>query len=344
MIFQRKKKRVIWELALFLFGFLTPLTVYFLYLLLTSSLNDFIYDTFIWVFQGYLPYAHYPSYYLPGKLKIMELFEHHLFLIALIKARLYIAIGYLPILLYSGYSLYFIIRAWKRRLNPENIVLLYCFIGGLGMFLAGLHRSDPLRMSYASPWVWLLLAHSLEIGSQRRGISIIAKALTILIFLEIIYRPYQQLRECFSYSLEVPTKRGALFFKDEKDAGEYRNILKFLDEIPQSDDVFFYHWSHQFYYFAGRRSPTRYCGILPGYNTEEQIAEVVSVLKAKSVKYIIYDSVDKIFLAHPKGHLILNPETLKVLEKENTLTRFVKQNYVVLKTIGQYTLYRKAHR
>jgi len=344
MIFNRERKRLIRELAIFLFGFITPLTIFFFYLYITSSLGYFLYDAFIWVFQGYLHYFNYSSYYLPGKLKIIGFFEQYPFFIALIKARMVIAFGYLPILLYSGYSLYFIIRGWKRHLNPEDIVLLYCFVGGLGMFLTGFHRSDYLHMSYASPWLWLLLAHSLDIGSQRRGISIFTKSLTILIFLEILYRPCQQLRDCFSYSLEVTTKRGALFFKDEKDARVYKEILKFLDDIPQSDDVFIYYWSHHFYYFAGRRSPTRYCGIRPNYNTEDQIAEVVSVLKFKDIKYIIYDSVDKLLLAHPKGRLILNPETVKAFGKENPLTRFVKENYVVLKAIGHYTIYRKAHR
>jgi len=89
-----------------------------------------------------------------------------------------------------------------------------------------------------------------------------------------------------AYPFSSPTAFGRIDFAREFEVRLYERVRDLIGTVP-SRQLFCYPIISYLYLMADADNPTRYQYLLPGYNSAEQIGEVLDVLEQRKLPYIV---------------------------------------------------------
>jgi len=297
-----------------------------------DALNNFIYDTFIWVLGPYKNFNAYPNYFFIGNYSIYQIFTENSFPMNFIRIRDLLIIGYLPPLVVGLSIVHSIKILRKNQLNitiHEGNIILFT-ISGIFMFLSALYRSDQAHITYSFPFVLVLLAIVFDawLGVWKEFTQIKKMCLAFILFIFLIYGAYgtiSRVKFASNFRYAFDTKIGRFYTCCAQEVAEYyNNLFRSVDEKIDEDRVFVYLWSSYIYFISGKENPTKYDSVIPGYNTDEQLKEIVEELEKGKVNFIFYDSIDQglakdpVRYSYPMAHVDL----------DNPLSNYVRENFI----------------
>ncbi len=316
--------------VIFFVIFILPLLILVIYLLIEGAINDFIYDTFIWVLGPYRRFNAYPNYFYIGNYGIYKILTENPFPLNVIRIRDLLLIGYLPPLL-VGLSVLHLIKMFNRGSGSVSAVdrwILLFILAGIFMFFSVLYRSDQVHITFVLPFIFLLFAIILDkwlcMWRDFSKIKRIAFAVLLLFFLFYgAYGTVSRIRFVSNFRHAVDTKIGRFYTYDKSVADFYDNLFRSIEEKIQEDKVFVYLWSSFVYYIFGKNNPTRFDSVIPGYNTDEQLEEIAYDLERNGVNYIFYDSLDSGIATDPFGYSY----PLATVNLDNPLNKYISENF-----------------
>ncbi|HEY4716310.1 MAG TPA: glycosyltransferase family 39 protein [bacterium] len=322
---------VIWRVAtVFFSGAVLPVFLFLVYFYFSHALDEFFYNTVIWVSGPYRKFNSYPNYYFMGNYAIFTVFTQNRFPWNFIRIRDWALIGYLPVFTLL-FAVLFLFRNIKNKMQAGtesmDVFLLYA-ITGFFMFLSVLYRSDTVHLTFIFPFIIILLCYMVEKWMEsRKGRGIMGSTLPVsvlaLLLVAGFYGIAARIRDAGKFKTALDTSIGRFYMLNEESAGAYRAILEFIKKnIPQKE-IFVYNWASFIYFLTEKENPTRYDGILPGYNTERQFEETVKELQEKHIQYIVHDSLESVLASDPLAASYPNAD----VNLDNVLNRFIKNNY-----------------
>lgn len=337
-------------LLLFIPGYMFPLVIFLFYLYFTHSLKDAFYTLAIWPFQGYTEFNKYPYFncenailknainFNGGILQVISNFSGIASLIF---------IGYIPIVIFL-YSLYHSIKNRNRELYLVTF-------GGIFLFLSSFTRPDLLHVLYTLPLFFVLFFYiyqsipSVIAKPQGAGgnpvrlwhllLKFISGFMTLLIFFIIFERTIAFLNVSLVPHEIIKTPRGNVR-TPYHNAQILKALFEFIETNTQKDDkIFIYHWSPALYFYLNRVNPTRFDSLIPLYNTQEQLNEIIEYLKNNPPPLIIQDDyINKII--NPNTPLSCSfPYVSRKKLKDDPVDRFILENYNLVQEIGNFKIF-----
>ncbi len=310
--------------------FLFPFLVLIVYLFRQDALGDFFYDAFVWVTESYREFNAYPNYFFMGNYSIYKIFTENPFPLNILRIRDLIVIGYLPPFV-IGLSIYHFLRILKinvKDISHRERVVVLLTIGGLFMFCSILYRSDNVHITFVFPFVLILIGILFDIYKGLfNSMSRLKKIIFVLMisFFQFygLYGATSRLRFASNFKYFFDTRIGRFYTCDKGVADFYNSLFRAIDEKITDDYTFVYLWSSFVYFISGKKNPTRYDSIIPGYNTEEQLKEVVEEIKNSGVNYIFYDGIDVVLRTDPFSYSY----PLAKINIENPLGYYISENF-----------------
>lgn len=308
-------------------GFFIPLFSYILYLYLNGAHKEFLYDCFLWVKDNYAPFNSLPEFLYFEKRTFQYYLTTSALLPAIIKTRNLFFVGYLPLFVFLA-GIIDLIRNFKRE-------ILFLYLTSLFLFLSVLSRPDFINILYISQPLFVLLIYYLYefLKTECRPKRFIGIFLVTLLILNALYGLLSSVREASHYKYPLYTTRGVIYFKSVEDAKDYSEVLNYIESNLKSNKVFILNFSTFFYFLSGLRNYTSYDVILPGYHTDEQLADLIEQLRVKKIEYILYDSLD--LLIKQQGENSMYPEGYKRIDLKNKLNEYINNNYSMVNQIGR---------
>lgn len=182
----------------------------------------------------------------------------------------------------------------------------------------------------------------LEKGNQ--SINIFFTIFSILVIFGITFFSIHMVDDKISknsLSLETVKGSGIMIYSDDND---FKDTVEYVREnVPPNEKIFVGTSRHDImiynqvmlYFLSDRKSATRYSDMIPGVVTTRNVQdEIVGELKDNDVKYFILFDFKKI----PKSKS--NPEKYES-SGVTVLDEYIKNNYNPIKTIGNYTIYKR---
>jgi hypothetical protein len=171
----------------------------------------------------------------------------------------------------------------RRRDESVSEAVPWCYwCGGLALLASEVHRIDLMHLAYGSPIlliaaiVWLARASgSLAVVTRRTLVTSVA-SLAMLLAL-IVVTPVRANFATRTGDVQLFTPDGALEFLH--------------DNVSPGEPVFVYPYYPMYYFLADVRNPTRYSILMYHINTPAQFDEVIRVLDAGQVKYVLWDTM-----------------------------------------------------
>jgi hypothetical protein len=171
----------------------------------------------------------------------------------------------------------------RRRDESVSEAVPWCYwCGGLALLASEFHRIDLMHLAYGSPIlliaaiVWLARASgSLAVVTRRTLVTSVA-SLAMLLAL-IVVTPVRANFATRTGDVQLFTPDGALEFLH--------------DNVSPGEPVFVYPYYPMYYFLADVRNPTRYSILMYHINTPAQFDEVIRVLDAGQVKYVLWDTM-----------------------------------------------------
>jgi hypothetical protein len=202
-------------------------------------------------------------------------------------------IGNLPLLLPVG-----VVAAlwqWRARLAwPQRRPLAVVVVFSLTALLSVSYNPNYVHFAYVSSLWFALAALLIEMGLCRfaperattRATSLTAAALTLLV-LATCWQLAQTLR---THRAWLPIQHQTAFGRVDlanQDAADYLDWLTELLRRDQVHELFTYGTIPGLYLLTGTENPTRFQILLPYYTERDQLEEMVAVLEARRVRYLV---------------------------------------------------------
>jgi hypothetical protein len=326
--FSVRLKHLTGDVVILSIFYVTPIVFLIIYLFFKDALGDFIYDSFLWVLGPYSKFNAYPNYFFMGNYAIFQILKDNSLLPGLLRARDQIVIGYLPPII-TALSIYYLIKFYSKdseNIRWKNAVLFT--ITTLFMFSSILYRSDQVHITYIFPFVLLLLANVFDGWLARwrefKGFQgLILLALLFIFFFYGAYGAVSRLRFAHNFKYPFDTRIGRFYAYDKSVADYYDNLFRGVEEKVKDNRVFVYLWSPFIYFVSEKKNPTKYDSVIPGYNTNEQLEEVIDDLERQNLQFVITDGVDEGILKDP--YLFSYPGAK--INKDNPLNLYLRERY-----------------
>lgn len=161
-------------------------------------------------------------------------------------------------------------------IQEPRIQLLW--LSGIGVWVSELHRTDMTHLIFGSPILIILSVHLLSVHKSR-WMSYVAQSLLLS---SVCLASFNLLILTAAHT--VYTRRGSVRMFTDWRAHEFIE-----SRIPAGEAVFAYPYSPSYYFLHKLRNPTRFSLMTYNYNTTEQYEEVIRVLEAERVEYVIWD-------------------------------------------------------
>lgn len=319
-----KDGAILFTMFLFLFF------VLIVYLFSQDALGGFIYDTFLWVTGPYKKFNAYPNYFFMGNYSIYKIFTENPFPRSIVLIRDLLVIGYLPPVLIA-LSIFYSIGVLKKKSGDISVTerqRILFVIAAFFMFLSILYRSDIVHITFVFPFVLVLLGILLDtyIGLFNSMSRLRRTIFVLMISFFLFYGFYgavSRLRFASNVKYSFDTRIGRFYTYDKSVADFYDNLFRTIDEKITDDNAFVYLWSSFVYFISGKKNPTGFDSVIPGYNTDEQLRSIANELEEKRVNFIVYDGIDEEIIRDP--YLFSYP--MADIKIDNVLRLFVKNNY-----------------
>jgi len=340
-------KPCLWLMA----GFASIMIPFSLYLFFSGSLKNMLYDCFVWVYEGYLPFNSYPAYCYSSKRYISYFFREFGFPENLLKARNFLLIAYLPlfVIVHGGLTLLRTLYSNRGtdRGKTDRTFFLYYITSILLFVFAVLPRPDDSHILFVFQPIVILFSLCLQyiyLQPKQKNlrslvISAIAAAIAVSFIANSLLGSLNKIKEASGYIFPVIAKRGVIFTNNTDEYAYYRDTLAYIEDEIKGENIFIYTWSTFFYFLPGKKNFTKYDGFIPGYNTNRQMDEVIEEIKKNNIGYILYDGYDRFI--KEQGENSHYPLAGDLIDPENNLVKFIEKNYESVKTIKKMVIYRK---
>jgi len=326
--FKKSPNDFIKKMLLIMAGFALPVFVFMVYLWSKGALWEFIYDAFIWVLGPYRNFNAYPNYFFIGNYSIYMTFTENRFPLNLIRIRDIAFVGYLPpvIVALSAFHGYQVLK--EHNSGEQLPASLPVVIMGVLMFVSVLYRSDIVHITFAMPFILLSMGFVLKRWKESLNFMSITKRRFFILLIVILlfhgaYGSVSRVRFASNFKYPYHTKIGTLYAAEKEVADFYNELFSAIEENVKSSSIFVYLWSSFVYYITGKKNPTRYDSAIPGYNTDEQLTEIVMSLEKSGVEFIFYDNIDRGIAQDPFAYSY----PLAIVNLDNPITRYMKEHF-----------------
>ncbi len=328
-LFNKKSMK---PLLLAITGFFIPLILLLIYLYLHNAAGKFLYNCFYWVITSYSPFNSLPEYLYFEKMTLTHYLQREGIISALLKTRHYLFVGYLPVFV----LLYGIIELYKYF--SRNI--LYILVSSFFLYFSALQRPDFINILYVSQPFFVLLGCYLQnfFDKKKKIITVSGYFILSLLILNTLYGCLISIRNASAYKYHLKTHRGIIYFRSMEEMKPYSEVFSILDGELRDRRVFVYNWSTFLYFLSGKENYTSYDSFLPGYNTPEQMDELIGEIKNGKIEYIIYDALD--LWIQKNGEKSLYPMGSKKIQRDNELNVYIRSHYEIFRELEYYTIYK----
>jgi hypothetical protein len=290
-------------------GYLGFIAGFVLYFRSKGALSAIIYNNFLWPATNYsrvnsLRYGHgLLLYYWDHWISARHQFPWTVALGVIFMVPL-IWVAALPIIV-APLAVYF----RRFTLQPISLLLWLC---GVAIWASELHRKDMTHLVSGSPVLMILCVMYLEkINTQTleyalQVLLISASCLALFDFFVITTACTEQTR----------VGRVKLLTPD-------RVLPYLLQHVPRGEEMIVFPYHPSYYFLTGTTNPTRYSIMTHNYNTPSQFADVLSVLKDRKTKYVVWD---KDFDLH--GEIIF-PTSSQVSKTDLIVEDYLRSHYDV---------------
>ena len=200
-------------------------------------------------------------------------------------------LAYLPAILLPSLARLAALAA--RRRHPDEarrLVLLVVFC--LFSMLSISYYPDFIHIAFIAPVFFVAAGENLEWAARRlparSRLSHVAGWAAAAVLLGAcgvrLERNLLRARAAFPYARA--TAFGRVDFASDIEAQLYDRVNELMDEVP-SRQLFCYPIMSYLYLMADADNPTRYQFLLDGYNSPDQMEEVVETLRAKRLPYLV---------------------------------------------------------
>lgn len=278
------------------FGSIIPIIPFMIYLLVKGAMKECIYDLFAWVIRGYYSFNKYPYYFFSEINLMKSIFAKYDFFSALFQIRSFLIVGITPIIGIIV-TLFIAINDFTKQKRNPFIELSYSLCGA-SFLISVWQRADfahilftmPLNFSLFLFVIWRIINYLSNRGLNKLKTIIFALLIFFVIDLVILY--ILSVKRIYSKNtLPIKTPAGILWTTSGAiEAHRNQELYDFFTHLQlKNGELFVYSSIPDIYFYLKQMPPTPYDQIIPGYNTEEQLLEVVSILQEKKPKYIIKD-------------------------------------------------------
>jgi hypothetical protein len=258
--------------------YLTVLVCALTFYALHGAIRNLLWANFIWPSQRYLGIASTPYGYYFGKL--WEETVHRIqvgFSVPLAQAiasfmmlPLAIVVGLPFILLVS------VLIVRKRAFMPKLVPFWLC---GAALWISEMQRPDIAHLMWGAPILIVLLSSLLR--QSRWGRLLIGAGLAASVMFALLH-----LSVPMHAQAKIETRHGSLYAVNED-----RALSFILKNTHPGDAVFIYPYYSLYNFLSDTQNPTRYSYLVYGWNTPDQLREVVDSLESKRVRYVLWDTV-----------------------------------------------------
>ncbi len=365
---------VLKPLCFYWLGFLAPLMVTFLVLIVLGAWDDFVYDTITWVFYGgYIDTT--TQGYFEGVFVRLVGFLNQFWLglthnPSLIKTKLISALIRLPVitwlpvlgLLWGVYihRKVFVQRGTLyERLQRCHWPILFLLCAGMALYLATLSNMTAHLMAFHW-WVPLGLAlvaiHSLHrhwastlvpAPSQKgvRQVSLGVFALGLVVIAYVGFWPLINDTQVFMKDTKIASyglkEDGLLLNYWPVNGAGVNEIVQYIHQnSSDADTIYAFAHSPAFYMLTNRANPTKFQWVLKGLITDAQREESVADIQAAKPAFVIYDYRDKYFFQYD-----LRAQHLHNVDyRWHELMTYVETHYrLAIKVEGQFMLFERRY-
>jgi hypothetical protein len=199
-------------------------------------------------------------------------------------------LAYLP-LVFAALLPRLIYRSWHR--DTESVRRLLLLIALCLVSMASIaYFPDFIHIAFIAPVFFVAIAESLEWALSRARLpmrfSRVGGLVVAVALVAVFARQLQQnfVRLWQANPIARQTEFGRIDLGQETFALLYDRVEALLRDAP-SRRLYCYPIIHSLYLMADADNPTRYGFFFAGYNTPDQVREVIDVLKATRLPYIV---------------------------------------------------------
>jgi hypothetical protein len=168
------------------------------------------------------------------------------------------------------------VRRGKTVLSPELSLYWLC---GWALWLAEIHRKDICHLVFGSPLLIILCVFYLEEWRARAA----GIALQVLTICAVCLAGFNLFLVLSARSEATRVGSVALLRPDP--------ILELLNsKTAPKDNVFVYPYCPMYYFLSDTTNPTRYDSLIDEFSTASQFQEVIGVLNARRVMYVVWNT------------------------------------------------------
>lgn len=317
----------------FLLGFGVPATFSVIYFWMKGAMGEWVFDNLVFLFAHYRPYLRVPQATLGGQLVNAgsALFEEPSL------GLLIYFVGY-AFFAVAGPLAAFGSATWRlclRRDADGSLAkpLLVYLLAGLGILLSEWHSPDIFHLMWASPLMLILLCAAGQWAwEQWRPSRRFLGGICALALMFVVLGSLRNVGSAARLEYPVITRRGTLFARPELGPALQQRIRAIEEAVPPGGEAFFFPYDPHFYFLTATRNPTRYDVLLPGFNSAQQVGEVLAALRERlpervfslrqlehwSIRPHFYDDVPDVFGPHPVETYLRSPQSSYRLAAEVT--------------------------
>jgi len=306
------------RLALLAFGALVPIAAMYGYFAFKGALGAMLYDTILFNLHNYRSTLH-ADYGYSGPWPRAD----RPFLLTRKSLMLVPPSAYLLALALA------VARYVRGKFVEEDRRLLALAATGAGLLASNYYYPDAVHLAFAAPPAFATLAVLLaRLGSTRWG-RLPEHAGSTLLLLLLLFAGAGYLRHYRSqYTAEFRTPRGTIAVPPVL-VPHFQEVFAYFEgHLPRGNPFYVYPYGAGYNFLFVRPNPTRYAAVfpnVPGLTTEQDLAEVVSALEHKQVRYILVNPI-----LYGRGFL----------ERNNTiLERYIRRYYHVAKDTPPSSLF-----
>lgn len=324
------KKVFLREALIFTLGFIPVALIFPIYFLFKGAFYDFIYNTFFYLFESYLPANRLPYFSYFADVFAMDLLSKAsavkstfwLFYIYVVVFIIYlIQFGLILIYIFSLISLILDFKLFQM----DRVKSLMLTVTGIFLFLSQLHKPDPIRLMFVSFPALLLGAIFLEGLYERFKFLIIPFVITL--YIVTLTAGCVQVYEIFTkYPCFVEAPGGRIYFKNELVCYELDTLQNYIKRVDlREGDIFIHNWATHYYFLFKWKNPTPVDGLIRGHNSDEQFKRTLEILEQIPPLYVLTDDVLNYMLNNPakSPFPMIPPEVLK----DDPVWDFIRKNY-----------------
>lgn len=238
-----------------------------------------------------------------------------------------------PLVVVAGSIVYFIYGGNLRALIEKHPQVLLLIGLAFGLWFTELHRPDMKRLVFGTPLMLVTAFYFAEcIKHKIPKCRFLINGAALVIVAGLVVNAQLLLSYSNNNQNKYVTNRGIVQSPSDL------SILKKLNSITGSKDkIFIYPYDTGLYFLAKRRLPSIFPMLLYGYNTDEQLKQVISDLESAKVQYVIWNTA----LNNSTFMLTGLPSYRPFNKEEQIIESYILEKYEFEGMYGNYRLMRR---